>query len=132
MADKVIALACAAGMSTSLLVTKMQQAAKEGRLHREQPFVFGVPAKEVNPETTSEEEILIQGIIDAYFEEADGLVIVDYKTDRAEAVLELVNKYQEQLWWYERALEQLTGKKVKEKLIYSFALHAEILLDMHK
>ena len=66
------------------------------------------------------------------FEEADGLVIVDYKTDRAEAVLELVNKYQEQLWWYERALEQLTGKKVKEKLIYSFALHAEILLDMHK
>ena len=94
--------------------------------------MFGVPAKEVNPETTSEEEILIQGIIDAYFEEADGLVIVDYKTDRAEAVLELVNKYQEQLWWYERALEQLTGKKVKEKLIYSFALHAEILLDMHK
>ena len=29
MADKVIALACAAGMSTSLLVTKMQQAAQE-------------------------------------------------------------------------------------------------------
>lgn len=28
MADKVIALACAAGMSTSLLVTKMQQAAQ--------------------------------------------------------------------------------------------------------
>ena len=111
---------------------RIQQAAKEGRLHREQPFVFGVPAKEVNPETTSEKEILIQGIIDAYFEEADGLVIVDYKTDRAEAALELVNKYQEQLWWYERALEQLTGKKVKEKLIYSFALHAEILLDMHK
>ena len=109
---------------------RMQQAAKNKKLYREQPFVFGVPAREVSPETDSEEEVLIQGIIDAYFEEADGLVIVDYKTDRAEAAFELVNKYQEQLRWYERALEQLTGKKVTEKLIYSFALHAVIPLDI--
>lgn len=109
---------------------RMQQAAKNRKLYREQPFVFGVPAKEANPETDSDEEILIQGIIDAYFEEADGLVIVDYKTDRAKEAAELVNKYQEQLKWYERALEQLTGKKVKEKLIYSFALHAVIPLGM--
>ena len=92
--------------------------------------MFGVPANEANPETDSDEEILIQGIIDAYFEEADGLVIVDYKTDRAKEAAELVNKYQEQLKWYERALEQLTGKKVKEKLIYSFALHVVIPLGM--
>ena len=109
---------------------RMQQAAKNRKLYREQPFVFGVPAKEANPETDSDEEILIQGIIDAYFEEADGLVIVDYKTDRAKEAAELVNKYQEQLKWYERALEQLTGKKVKEKSIYSFALHAVIPLGM--
>lgn len=114
----------------SELGKRIRQAAKKGKLYREQPFVFSVPAKEVNPETESEEEILIQGIVDAYFEETDGLVIVDYKTDRAEAAIELVNKYQEQLRWYERALEQLTGKKVKEKLIYSFTLHTVIPLDM--
>ena len=30
---------------------------------------------------SSDELVLIQGIIDAYMEEEDGLVLIDYKTD---------------------------------------------------
>ena len=35
---------------------------------------------------------------------------------------ELAEKYQEQLRYYAKALEQMSGKKVKEKIIYSFTL----------
>ena len=41
---------------------------------------------------------------------------------------ELVRRYQVQLDYYAQALERLTGKQVKEKLIYSFALSREIRL----
>ena len=72
--------------------------------------------------------ILVQVIIDVYFEEEDGLVVLDYKTDRVSDEKELVDKYHAQLDYYAKALEQLTEKKVKEKLIYSFALGKEIRL----
>ena len=70
----------------------------------------------------------MQGIIDVYFEEEDGLVVLDYKTDRVSDEKELVDKYHAQLDYYAKALEQLTEKKVKEKLIYSFVLGKEIRL----
>lgn len=45
MADKTIMLACAAGMSTSLLVKKMQEAAKTQGIDAE---IFAVSASEVD------------------------------------------------------------------------------------
>lgn len=54
---------------------RMQEAARKQKLYREQPFVLGVDAKELYPEEEDGELILIQGIIDAYFEEPDGLIV---------------------------------------------------------
>ncbi len=122
---------------------RMSQAAVKGRLYKEQPFVLGVDAAEIYPEEffrteTQPEEpenrgngcqtetILVQGIIDVYFEEDDGLVVLDYKTDRVRLGRELKDKYQAQLQYYARALEQLLEKPVKEKIIYSFTLKEEI------
>ena len=105
---------------------RMKKAAKSQRLWKEQPFVLGINAKELYPEEEDGELILVQGIIDAYFEEEDGLVVLDYKTDRVRKAEELVEKYQEQLRYYAKALEQMTGKKVKEKIIYAFSLGKEI------
>ena len=107
---------------------RMHEAAEKGKLYKEQPFVFGIDAKELYPKTHTEELVLIQGIIDVYFEEEDALVVLDYKTDRVNEGVELVEKYQEQLKLYGRALEQITLKKVKEKIIYSFTLEEEIRL----
>lgn len=107
---------------------RMQKAAKNQKLWREQPFVLGIDAKELYPEEEDGELILVQGIIDAYYEETDGLVVLDYKTDKVSSGEELAEKYQEQLWYYARALEQMTGKKVKEKIIYSFSLKKEIYI----
>lgn len=66
-------------------------------------------------------DVLLQGIIDAYFEEDGQLVIVDYKTDYLPEgdINYLVDKYSMQLKCYAYALEKITGKKVKETWIYS-------------
>ncbi|MDD3368737.1 MAG: helicase-exonuclease AddAB subunit AddA [Lachnospiraceae bacterium] len=108
------------------LAKRMQAAMKKKKLYREQPFVMGIPAKRVKAEAPEGEILLIQGIIDVYFEEEDGLVVADYKTDRVKSAVELVKRYETQLDYYGDALTQLTGKKVKEKIIYSFALGTEI------
>jgi len=94
-------------------------------VHREVPFNIEIPCEEVYPvlaEQGYSENILLQGIIDCYFEEADGLVLVDYKTDEVPkgGSETLRARYETQIAYYTRALEQLTQKKVKEKVIYLF------------
>ena len=110
------------------LAKRMRQAAGKGLLHRESPFVIAVRASEISDRWDSDEQVLIQGIIDAWFEEDEGIVLLDYKTDRVENGEQLINRYAVQLSLYARALEQLTGKKVREKLIYSFRLGETIPL----
>ena len=105
---------------------RMADAARNGKLYKEQPFVLSVDASEIYPEDCSGEKILVQGIIDVYFEEPDGLVVLDYKTDKVRTGNELKEKYHAQLDYYAQALEQLMEKPVKEKIIYSFTLGEEI------
>lgn len=107
---------------------RMAAAQKQGNLRREQPFVIGISAQDMKSRWSEEETILIQGIIDAYFYEDDEIVLVDYKTDKVGpgGAGELVRKYKVQLENYAEALERLTHKKVKEKIIYSFTLGREI------
>ena len=105
---------------------RMHRAARQSCLFKEQPFVLGVDAKEIYPEGTCGEVILIQGIIDVYFEEDGELVVLDYKTDRVQSAKDLKEKYHAQLEYYAEALELLLGKRVKEKIIYSFTLKQEI------
>ncbi|MCD7806965.1 MAG: PD-(D/E)XK nuclease family protein, partial [Lachnospiraceae bacterium] len=135
----------------SLLAKRMAKAAREGRLRKEQAFFLGVPAGEVNRAVRSgsageglreagihdegnprseisEELVLIQGIIDAFFEEEDGAVLLDYKTDRVRNGQELADKYHTQMRYYTKAIEQALGKKVKEVILYSFCLGKEIFL----
>ena len=107
---------------------RLREADGKQRLWREQPFVLGIDARELYPEEEDGELILVQGIIDAYFEEPDGLVVLDYKTDKIRRKEELAERYQEQLRYYAKALEQMTGKKVKEKIIYSFTLKEGIYI----
>ena len=91
------------------------------------PFVISVPASELNEEWTGEETVLVQGIIDAYFPKARSWCW--WITRRPGASGEenrLVELYHVQLEDYAKALERMTGKKVREKYIYSFALGKEI------
>lgn len=103
------------------LARRMQKAKAEGTLYREQPFVIGLPGSEF-PDADPEETVLVQGIIDAFFYEDGEIVVVDYKTDYINRAEELIERYRAQLEYYDRALRMLTGKPVKERLIYSFRL----------
>jgi len=97
------------------------------RVNREVPFQMELPCYELfedmKDEIFSGETVLLQGVIDCYFEEEDGIVLLDYKTDRfPEGGTEVIrDRYKTQIAYYARALELLTGKKVKDKYIYLFS-----------
>ena len=106
----------------SFVGKRMKKCSGCGKIWKEQPFVLGIPEQELYPDEPEGDFALVQGIIDVYFEEEDGLVVLDYKTDKVYRIEELVEKYHAQLEYYGRALEQITGKNVKEKVLYSFTL----------
>jgi ATP-dependent helicase/nuclease subunit A len=70
-------------------------------------------------------QVMVQGIIDCYFQEEGELVLVDYKTSRIRQgrSLEAEKKriaaqYQTQIDIYRRGLEVTAGKKVRAAYIY--------------
>ena len=77
---------------------------------------------------SSEEKIRIQGIIDLFFYEYNEIILLDYKTDKMifGEDLEVINKYKQQLTFYEIAIEKIFKTPVKEKYIYSFELSKEL------
>ena len=110
------------------LCERMKKADQERKLYREQPFVLGLAANRVEESFPVAEKVLIQGIIDAYFEEDGEIVLVDYKTDAIKEPADLIHRYATQVEYYREALEKLTGRKVKECILYSFALNKAILV----
>lgn len=108
------------------LAKRLRDAEIRRGLYKEHQFIMGVKAKDIHEKFQSEEIVLVQGVIDAYFEETDGLVLVDYKSDAGVTEEKLISRYSRQLEYYRKALEQLTGKKVKESILYSFWLNREI------
>lgn len=111
------------GFLTSDLVVRMIRAAQNQTLYLEQPFVMSIQASRVWPDAPADEDVLTQGIIDVYWEEADGIVLMDYKTDRVDSAAELIKRYETQLRLYEEALNRrFPEKQVKEIVIYSFRL----------
>ncbi|MCM1540722.1 MAG: UvrD-helicase domain-containing protein [Blautia sp.] len=101
---------------------RMYRAHRAGGLFREQPFVMGISADRLGQEFPGTETVLIQGIIDVFFVEEDGLVLLDYKTDSVRSMAELWNRYETQMDYYREALQKLTGQLVKERVLYSFSL----------
>ena len=106
----------------SPLAWRMWLAQRRGGLYREQPFVLGIDARRLKSDFPETETVLIQGIIDVFFEEEDGIVLLDYKTDAIFSMKELWNRYETQLDYYQEAVQKLSGKPVKERILYSFHL----------
>ena len=117
-------------MLSSDLGSRMRQASRQGLLCKEQQFSAGISVADIYPELAglvSDDVVVVQGIIDAFFYEGEDIVVMDYKTDRTTKE-ELVGRYKAQLDYYSDILSKLTGKRVKEKIIYSFYLESEIQL----
>ncbi len=122
------------GFMKTDLAAQMRAAARRGQLHRETPFVIAVGADEVDPSWPAGQSVLVQGIIDAWYEEDDRFTLLDYKTDKVPMGDEqyLARFYRVQMALYKKALERLTGKKADACLLYSFALERVIDADLEK
>ncbi len=109
-------------------------AAENNRLFREKQFMIGIPAHEIYKDIDSDELILVQGIIDMYYETDDGIVLVDYKTDHVEegqaGEKVLLERYTKQLELYKMALEMILKKSVIKVQIYSFCLKKVIDVEV--
>nr|MCR5273577.1 PD-(D/E)XK nuclease family protein [Lachnospiraceae bacterium] len=110
------------------LASRMADANTKGLLFKERPFVMEIAADEIGEKSSGGENVLIQGIIDAYFIEDNEIVVLDYKTDKVENEEELIGKYKLQLDLYARALKNALGLPVKQCILYSFNLGKEIYL----
>ncbi|MDO4765409.1 MAG: helicase-exonuclease AddAB subunit AddA [Eubacteriales bacterium] len=114
----------------SQLWQRMRRAEENHKLKREQAFIMAIPL--FSGEAV--EQRMLQGVIDAFFEEDGELVLLDYKTDfvsgdKKEAERVLTERYQEQIASYKKALQQITGMRVKESYIYSISKQMEILIE---
>ena len=113
----------------SNIAKRMLLAGAKGKLFKEKQFVMGIKASEVMKDSDSEELILVQGIIDVFFEEDGGLILLDYKSDLVHSEEQLIKRYKVQLDYYRKALEQMQQKPVKDMIIYSLPLAREIRID---
>jgi ATP-dependent helicase/nuclease subunit A len=113
----------------SRLADRMRQARV---LYREVPFVMGLSPQEVYPDSTAEDEtILVHGIIDCYFEENGGIVLVDYKSDVvADSPAVWAESHRVQMGIYKKAVARATGREVREALLYSFALGDTVAIEL--
>lgn len=137
---KLVKLSLVEAFVDSEIGKRMKAAEKAGKLYREKPFVMGFTGEELTrfgfgemqapgeALSVSEDLTLIQGIIDVFWVEEDGIVLLDYKTDRVDTAKQLSDRYAAQLQLYGEALERIFDRdgersiKVKERLLYSFRL----------
>jgi ATP-dependent helicase/nuclease subunit A len=85
---------------------------------REWPFTFALPASELAG--TSDETVVVQGIIDLLVRTAEGLIVIDFKTDRiaAEQVEQRAEFYRRQLELYSRAACAILKVKPAGRYLY--------------
>ncbi|MBK5241028.1 helicase-exonuclease AddAB subunit AddA [Clostridium sp.] len=107
---------------------RMVSAYGQNKLKREIPFHIEISSTEIDKTLTKdiygEEKIILQGIIDCYFEENGVIILVDYKTDKVEngEVSLIMEKYKSQLDYYARALNQTLETQVSERYLYLFGI----------
>ncbi|UOY92084.1 helicase-exonuclease AddAB subunit AddA [Ectobacillus sp. JY-23] len=109
-------------------------------VEREVPFSILLAASETYRDWSAmyEEKVVVQGVIDCMIEEEDGIILIDFKTDKItgkyprgfeQARKELEKRYEKQLHLYATAIETSLKKQVKEKYLYFFDGHHILALD---
>ena len=90
--------------------------------YSEQPFIVALDARRLEDDlpTETKANILVQGVIDCFWQEEDGWVLIDYKSDYLpqQNYHIAVERYAEQIDLYTYAIEQIWGGRVKERYLY--------------
>ncbi|MCR5034106.1 MAG: UvrD-helicase domain-containing protein [Clostridia bacterium] len=114
----------AAGFFDAQVGQRAAEAARDGRLRKEKEFIFTMNmAEEADDAADPAAETIIQGVIDCFFEEEGGIVLIDYKNSYMGAgrtAEDIRQTYADQIDLYRKALEGATGKPVKEAYLFLF------------
>ena len=91
-------------------------------VHREFKFSILMPAADYGPGLEGE-EVLLQGVVDCWFDGLEGITVLDFKSDRIRPGGEAARgeEYRPQLEAYSRALERITGRRVAHRILWFFA-----------
>ena len=102
---------------------------KSEQVEREYRFSLLRPVRDFSS-LDADDSVLLQGVVDCFFEEDGELVVVDFKTDHVSCAQldERAEYYRPQLEAYSMALTRVMGKKVKEKVLYFFSAGEEVRL----
>ena len=106
-----------------------RQVLEAEQVFREFKFSILTSASDYGPGLEGE-EVLLQGVIDCWFAGEDGLTVLDFKSDRVRpgGERERAELYRPQLETYSRALERVTGQKVRRRLLWFFATETAVAL----
>jgi ATP-dependent helicase/nuclease subunit A len=90
------------------------------KVRREWPFTFSLPVCGLDETSDLADSLVVQGIVDMLIETADGLVVVDFKTDRVSAgqIEQRAKLYAGQVRFYARAAQVILKKPVLGKWLY--------------
>ena len=100
---------------------------KNKKTYREKSFCF--IEKGINLGFNSNEEVLVQGIIDLMVVDGEEVILIDYKLSTIEDEKDLVKKYTTQLKIYKNAIEATLKLKVKKSLIINILQEKIIEVD---
>lgn len=101
---------------------------KSEKLFKEKAIDYNIKLKNLFKDENIEEDekIMVVGIIDLFFENENGeIILLDYKTDYVtkENLEEVKARYKVQLDLYKSAIEDISGKKVAKKGLYLFGIN---------
>lgn len=98
-------------------------------LHREFKFSILTDAGEYDP-AAKEEHVMLQGVVDCFWIEDGGIVLIDFKTDKTPyGPAERAAHYAPQLNAYAKALSRMYGLPVREKILYFFSCACAYVLE---
>ncbi|MBQ3134521.1 MAG: helicase-exonuclease AddAB subunit AddA [Oscillospiraceae bacterium] len=111
------------GRLAAFFQTPLGHQMRETEVNREFKFSLLVDAGDYYPGLAGE-ELLLQGVVDGWFETAQGITVVDFKSDRVteQTVAERAAQYKPQLDTYAKALNAITGRPVTRRVLWFFAL----------
>ncbi len=111
---------CEAEKVVAFFTSDLGKLARRSEMHKEFNFSILVDASEYY-DSAADQKILVQGVVDLWFETQDGIVIVDFKTDAVSSdagMKEKAEHYRPQLAVYAKALERITGKRVVSRYLW--------------
>ncbi|AMP20428.1 hypothetical protein AZF37_03910 [endosymbiont 'TC1' of Trimyema compressum] len=100
-------------------------------IEQEKPFNYCLSPNRFLEGYEGVDDTLLQGVIDLFFKERDGYVLVDYKTDyvREDTLANDIDEYRKQVLLYKEALTEIKKANVKEVYLYFSTLRKSVKVE---